>query len=180
MTHLSEENEQSEKTEGILIKNAGLVLCNPFLPRLFSLLELTADNRFKDDKCSKRAALILYHMLFGNTGISADRMLLNKILCGIQKDIPIDRKIELTPKEKETIQQMLNSMILSWGKLGQTSVKGLTELFFIRDGILKQENEGWQLNVYQKGYDVLLDNLPWRFSFVRYAWMEKSIFVKWR
>ena len=174
------EDDQPEIQEEIFINNAGLVLCSPFLPRLFTMLELTGDNGFKDKKSTERAVLLLQYMLFESVLFPEHLLVLNKLLCGLETGIPVDRSIKVTQREKETMEQMLNSIIQNWGKLGSTSIKGLIGSFLIRDGKLEQQEDAWYLKVEQKGYDILLDSLLWSYSPVKYAWMKKPIYVKWR
>ena len=172
--------ENSEILEELFIENAGLVLCNPFLPRLFSQLELTDEHRFKDNKRAERAVLLLHHMLYENSSLPEPSLVLNKLLCGLEPGIPVDRAIDVSPQEKEAISKMLNGMIAHWNKLGKNSVNGLIDSFLIRAGKLEQGKDTWCLKVEQKAYDVLLDSIPWSYSPIKYSWMKKPIYVRWR
>lgn len=166
--------------EEICINNAGLVLCNPFLPRLFSLLQLTGENGFKDRSSTERAVLLLQYMLFESTDTNEHEPMLNKLLCGLDPGIPINCTLEISQSEKETMGQMLKGVIQQWGLLGDTSIKGLIDSFLVREGKLWHEEDAWHLEIEQKGYDVLLDSLPWSYSPVKYAWMKKPLYIKWR
>jgi hypothetical protein len=172
--------EESEILEEIYISNAGLVLCSPFLPQLFNLLGLLQDEVFPDRESSERAVLLLQYMLYRETFFPEYQMVLNKVLCGLTTGYPIDCDIEVTNKEKEIMDQMLNGMIQHWGKLGNTSVIGLIESFLRREGKLEQREDIWQLTVEQKGIDVLLDSIPWSYTLIKHRWMKKAINVKWR
>lgn len=174
------ENEDQETLESIYLNNAGLVLCSPFLPRLFTLLQLTVDGQFIDQKQQNRAVLLLQYLLFQNTAFPEHEMVLNKLLCGFSTGTPIDSKIEISDKEKETLESMLPGMISNWKILGNTSPAGLRETFLIRTGKLEQKSDAWYLTVEQKGFDVLLDQLPWSYTPIKHPWMRKIIHVKWR
>ncbi len=175
------QNNKPIMNEEIFINNAGLVLCNPFLPRLFSLSGLTGENGFKDAKSAERAVLLLQYLLFESTEIAEHELVLNKLLCGLAPAIPVDCTLEVTPHEAETMQQLLQGIIQNWGRLGNTSPRGLVDSFLIREGKLEKDEEDiWHLKIEQKGYDVLLDSLPWSYSPVKYSWMDKPIYVSWR
>lgn len=168
--------------ESITINNAGLVLCNPFMPRLFSLTGLTEEGKFKDSASQKRAVFLLQHMLGTDLEVSQQELTLNKLMCGVDLNVEVNCLLSMTEQETELEQQMLSSVIQYWGHLGNISVPGLVQSFFLRDGILQQPSgeNGWRLKVEQKGYDVLLDSLPWSYSPIKYAWMDTIIYVKWR
>lgn len=175
----SKDNSQEEIHEEIFINNAGLVLCNPFLPQLFARLSLTTESGFIDEKSSERGVLLLQSMLFENTTFPEHLIVLNKLICGIEPGISINQNIEISSQEKETMQQMLTVMIQHWSKLGNTSIKGLIESFLIRDGKLNNNDDHWLLSIEHKAYDILLGSIPWSYSPIKYNWMKKPIYVKW-
>lgn len=172
--------EEPGDLEEIYISNAGLVLCSPFLPQLFNMLGLLQDGVFPDRIANERAVLLLQYMLYHDTFFPEYQMVLNKVLCGLTTGTPVDCAIEVSEKEKMTMEQMLNGMIQHWGKLGHTSVDGLIESFLRREGKLVQKDDGWLLTVEQKSFDMLLDSLPWSYTPIKHRWMKKSINVKWR
>ena len=71
-------------------------------------------------------------------------------------------------------------MIDNWKVLGNTSVAGLRETFLQRQGRLQLRDDAWRLRVEPKAFDMLLDQLPWGFSTIKYPWMERAIYVEWR
>ncbi len=173
-------SENRINTNEFFIENAGLVICNPFLPRLFSRLELTGESGFKDRESTEHAVLLLHYMLYGSNSLPEHLLVLNKLLCGLEPEIPVDRNIDVSEQEKEVINQMLEAMLQSWHSLGNISVKGFIDSFLIRLGKMEQHDGTWSLVVEQKGYDMLLDSIPWSYSPIRYSWMKKTIYVKWR
>ena len=106
--------------------------------------------------------------------------MLNKLLCGIGPGTPIRRGIELGADEREQLEALLRAVTQHWKALENTSIDGLRESFLQRDGRLRLEHDNWQLAVEARAYDLLLDQLPWSFATIRYAWMERVIYVKWR
>ncbi|HRX31344.1 MAG: hypothetical protein H6537_08805 [Bacteroidales bacterium] len=167
-------------SEKFHINNSGLALCNPFIPKLFSLLELTSENRFKDSQSAERAVMLLQYLLFKNSNVPEQELTFNKLLCGIAPSNSISCNLNVNSHEIEIMQQMLEGIIQYWKHLGKTSVQGLIEAFLIRGGDLELVENSWQLNVEQLGFDVLLDSLPWSYSPIKFAWMNAPIFVNWR
>ena len=107
---------------------------------------------------------------------------MNKILCGAPPEQPVEAAPEVTEEEASLSAQLLQGVIANWGKLGNTSIDGLRASFLIREGrLLRVASSGsWSLTVSAKGYDLLLDSLPWRISMVRLPWMQTLLNTKWR
>jgi hypothetical protein len=163
------------------IRNAGVVLLSPYLPRLFSALELTEDGKFKGREAQIRAIFLLQHSVFGASGEYPEYALtLNKLLTGFQTGKPIPRSVELTEKETATVDSMLQGVLANWEKLKNTSAAGLREGFLQREGKLEEHKDIFRLTVEEKAYDMLLDSCPWSFKTIKFGWMKKGIEVKWR
>jgi hypothetical protein len=71
-------------------------------------------------------------------------------------------------------------MIQHWKILGSTSVAGLRETFLQREGQLTRRDDHWQLLVEPRPFDMLLDQLPWGYSTVKFPWMQQVMHVDWR
>ena len=165
---------------GLFVPNAGQVLAAPYLQRLFGMLELVAEGRFGDEEKAGRACHLLQFMVDTRSAAPEHELVLNKLLCGMDLRQPLEGGIEVSDRERGTIEGLLKSMIANWSILGNTSVAGLRETFLQRQGVLHFENDAWQLKVESKGVDVLLDRLPWSFSVIRYPWMAHPVMVEWR
>ncbi len=162
------------------IDNAGLALLTPYLPRLFDMLQLTEAGSFKDRDAQIRAMFLLQYLVFEHTEFPEYQMTFNKLLTGFQTGIPIPRSVDLTETEKETAYSMLQAVIQHWKKLNNTSVAGLRESFLRREGKICAIDEGLQLTVEDRAYDMLLDSVPWGYSTIKFSWMKDTIHVKWR
>ena len=127
-----------------------------------------------------RATHMLQFLVNGSTSSPEYLLVLNKFLCGIKTGEPIEREIELNQKEKEVLEGLLQGMIQNWKVLGNTSVAGLRETFLQREGRLQLKNDAWHLLVEPRTFDMLLDQLPWSYSTIKYPWMERVIYVEWR
>ena len=52
---------------------------------------------------------------------------------------------------------MILGMIQNWTAIGSTSVAGLRESFFQREGRLRLKDDSWHLLVEPRSFDMLLD-----------------------
>jgi len=166
--------------EAITVTDAGQVLAAPYLPRLFSMLDLVADNAFLSPEAAHRAVHVLQYLVFGTTGAPESELALGKLLCGVPLDEPIPRDLPLAARETDAVEGLLRGMIQNWKAVGNTSVAGLRETFLQREGRLVREDEAWRLTVAPRAFDMLIDRLPWGFSIIRHPWMPAMLQVDWR
>lgn len=163
------------------LHNSGLVLLNQYFPILFERLGLTQDNNFVSDDAQKRAVVWLHYLVTGLTQASEQELVLNKVLCGLPIDAAMNSyAIELTESEKELVDGLLNAAISHWPAIGACSVDGFRGNWLVREGVLQEEEDRLGLTVEKRTYDLLLDQSPYSFSIIRYAWMEKILYVNWR
>ena len=93
---------------------------------------------------------------------------------------PIRRSIELRAGESEQLEGLLHAVTQHWKALANTSIEGLRESFLQRNGRLQLKDDAWHLTVEARPFDMLLDQVPWSFSTIKFAWMQRVIFVEWR
>jgi hypothetical protein len=168
--------------EPFYIGNAGAILLWPFLARYFQSLGLLEKNAFRGEAEKNRAVHLVQYLAAGTLEAPEHELLLNKVLCGLPPEHPLDPVGPVTDAEEALSEQLLHALITNWEKLRNTSVDGLRQSFLLREGrLLRKESDGsWSLTVSTKAYDMLLDSLPWRFSTVRLPWMQTVLHVKWR
>lgn len=166
--------------ESIRVGNAGLALLAPWLPRLFEQLGFLEDRSFKDRATAERAVHCLQFLVDGSSASPEYLLVLNKILCGIRPGKPIRRGIELTAAEVEQLEGLLVALTQHWKALENTSIDGLRETFLQRGGGLERRDDAWRLTVDPGPFDVLLDQLPWAYSMIKFGWMDRVIYVDWR
>ncbi len=176
----TESGKGEDWAAGLSINNAGQVLVASFLPRLFSMLELTSEGKFIHPGAADRAAHLVQFVVNGQMETPEYEMTLNKILCGISTSLPISAGISVTEQERALVEQMLTSMIQHWKALGSTSIAGLRETFLQRQGWLVLEEDCWRLKVQERSFDMLLDRLPWSIALTKHGWMDKPLRVSWR
>ena len=175
---IAQDNENNKS--GFYIKNAGLVILHPFLQYLFEDLKMTSELEFVDDFQRHQAALLLQFLVMGKTVFEEHELLLNKILCNIPLDEPMESHLILTKKQRTESEQLLSAAIQHWSALKNTSPDGLRNTFLQREGkIIQKENGDWLLQVQSTGVDVLLSKLPWGVGMIKLPWMEGMLFVEW-
>jgi len=165
--------------QNIPVRNAGIVLLTPFIPRLFERLNFTANGHFTDQQNREMAALFLQYVVTGKQSTTNPELALNKIICHLSPEATLSGNIEITSEGAVFSDQVLNALISNWRALGSTSVEGLRGNFLIRDGFLSESPEQWKLTVERKAFDVLLNQCPFSFSLIKYPWMEKPLVVEW-
>jgi len=174
-------NGKETPAEVIYIANAGMVLAGAYLQRLFGMLALADNDAFISPAAAERAVHLLQYLATGHTGTPEPLLVLNKVLCGLPIGAPVLREFVITPQESAAIDGLLQAMISHWKILGHTSIAGLRESFLQREGRLSfDEEDGWQLQVEPRSFDMLLDQLPWGYSLQKLPWMKEPLHVEWR
>ncbi len=175
MTYSAEQQEAQD----FFIKNSGLVILWPYLQEFFRSLNLVVDGTFINDEARVKAVHLLQFLGEGIQEQPEYRLMLNKLLCGIDLEVPIPRKFKLAKSEENACLELLEAVIQNWGALKNTSVEGLQASFLTREGKLGKGNHGWTLVVESKAYDLLLDKMPWSISIVKLPWMNEPLYVEW-
>lgn len=182
-----EERKEKQKLDammdderGLFIRNAGLILLWPFLPRLFERAGLVTGISFVSESAAYRAVHLLQYMVDHKEQTPEYNLVLNKLLCNISKAKPIEKDVVLTDEEKESANQLLGAVVKHWGALGETSTAGLQETFLQRGGQLFFFDAKYELRVERKAFDKLLSRLPWSISPVKLPWMNKPLYVEWK
>ena len=168
-----------KKQKNVYIENAGLCLVAVYLPNFFKQLKYLEGGKFKNIQFAIRAIYILQYIVYGNCKAPEYLLQFNKLICSFQIEEPILVNIRLTKKEKEEADNLIASVVQNWKSLKNTSVKAFRESFLQRKGSLYEEEDSWTLRVEKKGYDLLLDTIPWSYNFIKFPWMEKFIRVDW-
>ena len=173
------ERDNGDK-ENIYIHNSGAILLWPFLTQFFTSLELIEENKFKDEDAKNRAVHLIQYLVTGETGFPEYKLVLPKILCGVDLSTPVWKTIDVTKEEEELSKSMLDAIIQHWGTIGKTSIEGFRESFLKRNGVLMEDEKGFVLKAESKAFDVLLDSIPWNISMIQLSWMPKILTVQWR
>jgi hypothetical protein len=168
-----------ENIPGISIKNAGLVLLNSFIPLLFERLGLIYANKFID---TEKQAASVHYLQYTVTGLShtEDFLLpLNKILCGLPLPQHVTEGISVSEEHKEIIEGLIKAVINYWPAIGDSSIEGFRGNWLVRDGLLTEQDDKWELVVEKRAYDVLIHKSPFSLPIIKYPWMDKPLHVIW-
>lgn len=165
--------------DAIAIDDGGLPLVWPFLPRFFSYSGLVTDDDFLSEQARHRAATFLFHLATGERVADETRLMLPKLLVGLDLDAVHDPGEPLADNEVAAAEDVLSALIGHAPMLGRISIEGLRCAYLQRPGSLTTRDGHWLLRVERKSYDVLLDRLPWSFSWVKLPWMAAPLQVEW-
>ncbi len=161
------------------INNAGMVLAWPFLAMYFSRAGIMTEGKFISKEAAVKAVFLLQYLTDGKIPDGKTDYTLNKILCGLAIDELIADAPIFTDADIELTNELLQTIIRQWEKLGNTSVDGLRGSFLMRRGILNKIPEGWKLKIDRKAFDILLQTLPWGISLIKTQWMSEYLHVEW-
>ena len=177
-----ETNDSNERLTKWNIVNAGVIITHPFLSRLFKNLDyLDNKNQFKNEDLQFRAVYLLHYIATGkNSNIMETDLAMPKLLAGLRIEDHISSNLVLLQKEKNESNELLTALISHWETLGNTSIEGLQEAFFIREGLIEKNDEAFQLTIENLNVDILLNNLPWSINSIKLPWLEHIIYVSWR
>tara|TARA_R110002167_G_scaffold15000_1_gene60384 strand:- start:1825 stop:2460 length:636 start_codon:yes stop_codon:yes gene_type:complete len=162
-----------------VVPNAGLVILSVSHDKLFARLNLLDNNQFISESEQIKAAHYLQYLATGLSQTDESLLSLNKVLCGIDTQQSIGDSVEITDIEKALMDELIESAIGYWSAIGATSIDGFRGNWLIRDGVLREEEDHWELTVQKKPYDILLSKMPLPFSIIKHPWMQKPLHVIW-
>lgn len=164
---------------GIPVKNAGLVLISNYVEILFDRLGMTAARKFTDETMRTDAPHYLQYVVTGLSNTEESLLPLNKVLCGLPLSEPLRAGINITDEKKKLINGLLNAMIGYWPAIGNCSTDGFRGNWLVREGLLMEHKDKWELTVEKRAYDILIHKSPFSFSIIKFPWMSKPLHVTW-
>lgn len=175
---------KTEIPEGISVNNAGTVLLGSFFKLLFQRANLVDFKTFVSAEAQLKAVHHLNYVVTGTTAVQEGMAPLFKVLCGLPISSTILPEIEMTEADLNNINSFIDAMIRNWPAIGNSSVNGFRNNWLVRDGLLVEHPEKWELNVQKRPYDVLIlrsqfANPRYTFSIIKYPWMDKPLYVNW-
>jgi hypothetical protein len=172
--------DEKAVAEGIVVRNAGLVLLSSFIPTLFERLGLlTASRTFVSEDAKADAVHYLQYVVTGHSSTEEAYLPLNKLLCGMQLNEPVREGIEISAEHEAIVSGLIGAAISYWPKAGDSSVSGFRGNWLVRNGILSNKNDRWELNVEKRAYDLLIHQSPFSFSIIKLPWMREPLYVNW-
>ncbi|MFB9109409.1 contractile injection system tape measure protein [Flavobacterium gyeonganense] len=174
-----EDNHQDDDngSKSCYVQNAGLIILHPFFKEMLKSCDLMDDNNTLLNK--ELAAHILHYAATKKENDYEHSMLFEKFLCGIPLHESIQRKIKIEDKHKKQVEEMLDSVVLHWSALKNTSTAVLRSEFLQREGKLDLSESNPKLFIERKTQDLLLEKIPWNISIVKIPWIQKLIYTQW-
>lgn len=164
----------------IYIRNAGLVILNGYLTYFFERCNYLDNQGNIAPELTGRAALLLQYVCDPDSSFEEYDLVLNKLLCGLVLDEDIPSRFDVNEIEKQTTEQMIDSIIVHWEVIKNSTPQAFRESWLWREGKLTNREDYWELLVEQRSFDVLLDYIPFSLSPVIFKWMPLPIKVIWR
>ncbi len=165
--------------EPIKINNSGIVLLNNYIPMLFERLGLMQERSFKNTENQLKATNYLQYVISGLSHTEDTYLSLNKVLCGLPLHQPVSSDLDISMQDQQLINGMLNAAISQWTSIGSSSINGFRGNWLVRNGLLIEKEEKWELRVEKRAYDILIAKSPFSFSVIKYHWMDKPLYVNW-
>jgi len=172
-------NRETQTKDGIAVRNAGIVLLNSYIPLLFERLTLVQDRNFTSIENQKNAVQYLQYVITGLTATDEVYLSLNKVLCGLSLTDSVPVGVEISDPNKHLIDGLILAAISHWPEIGDCSTDGFRGNWLVRDGMLKELEDRWELIVDKRAYDILINRSPFAFSVIKYPWMSKPLYVNW-
>lgn len=161
------------------VRNAGIVLLNSYIPMLLERLNIIINKKFETLQAQEQAVLYLQYVVTGMSHAEETELALNKVLCGLPLSQPVHNSIEISEENKNLIDGLIKAAIGYWPSIGDCSVDGFRGNWLVRDGLLTEQEDKWELVVKKRAYDVLINHSPFSFSIIKYLWMNKPLHVSW-
>lgn len=171
--------EQAVASKSYKVSNAGLVLLNAYQPTLFKRLNLLNGNSFRNEAAQESAVNYLQQLATGSNAPNSDAMTLNKVLCGLAPTTTVKPDLAPSEQDQQLLESLLQSVISQWQALGSSTIAGFRGNWLVRDGLLTEAEDRWDLTVEKRAYDILLEKAPFSFSVIKYPWMKKPLYVHW-
>jgi len=163
----------------IPVKNAGIVILNNYLGMLFERLALINNKTFVNESSQTAAVLYLQYIITGLSTTEENLLPLNKVLCGLPLAYPVNTGIIISAENKNLIESMIQAAIAYWPAIGHCSIDGFRGNWLVRDGLLVEQEDKWELTIEKRAYDMLIHKSPFSFSIIKYNWMDKPLHVIW-
>ena len=168
-----------DEPQELYIDNAGLVILAAFLPNFFAHQELMSDGQFRNEAAQHRALQLTTVLTHGLNPVEEHQLSFSKLICGLPLDTAIDLSQNPKKSDLEAADALLSAVIEYWAVLGSIAPDQLRGGFLLREGWLSNTAGGWKLRVDRKGYDVVLEQLPWAIGIIALPWLDEQVWVEW-
>lgn len=166
----------------IYVSNAGMPILHPYFPQLFNMAGLLNIDRksFKDEASATKAIHMIQYLINKEIDPPEEKLVLNKLFVGMILDHPLEPLEEpLSDELIETMEGLMKAVVTRWSVMKNSHPDYIRKTFLERDGRLSKRNDKWVLKVEKKGFDILVNKIPWAINPVRLPWLEENIDVEW-
>lgn len=185
----SKDDEAEKENEEFIVKYAGIVLLNPFLPTLFRKFDLMNERNEWDSLEAQIAAMyLLNYIASGSFELEEGSWEFFALIVGLdtnQEYRELEEKNLGEQLPEETLERELEGLLQAvrdnWKPMRNASFPGLRRDFLIREGILRvMDDSNYELDMEPHVLDVMLPLRNWGISPMTYSWMETIIYVNWK
>ena len=179
--HPAASRPDQDRTFGVPVSYAGLVLLAPFLPRLFAARNvLHPGEKSLQAEALRRAAALLHFAAAADHDGHEYELGLIKILLGVPIDQPILFASGILSRgDREAVETLLSDVVEHWRVIRPISIDALRESFLHRRGLLSEHRGSWHLRIEGAPIDSFLDHLPWSLTTLTMAWLPSPITIDW-
>ena len=164
----------------LYIVDAGLVILWPFVERFFQRLGLLDERRgFVDPQARMRAVASLSLLSTGQPEPPEFQLPLPKLLCGLAPRDAYELVQPLDQGVEQECEHLLATVIGQVPGLRKLTSQDLRRSFLVRPGMITTRHHQLQLHVERQAQDLVLDQVPWSWHFVKLAWMPAPLEVRW-
>ncbi|PXX59078.1 hypothetical protein SAMN05660489_04870 [Pseudomonas sp. LAMO17WK12:I10] len=162
----------------ISVSNGGITLLWPLLSGLFEQLGLMEKSKFIHHQAQVDAVCWLDELIWADGKYDEWRMPLNKLLCGL----PLDAPLEWTQPDTHAVEVMqrwlsaLPQRLPAWKHFGGADIR---QLYLQRSAWLVPGHEDFTLYIEPQVYDVLLADWPWPTGMLMLPWLIKPLIIHW-
>lgn len=171
---------QQTPVQGIAVRNAGIVLLSSYVQTLFTRLGLVDKGKFISSSLQADAVHYLQYVITGLSRTDEALLPLNKVFCGLPLSHPVAEGIAISEEHRKLMDGLIKAAIGHWPAIEGCTLEAFRGNWLVRDGILSELPDKWELRVEKRPYDVLIQRSPFAFSIIRYPWMDKPLHVTWR
>ncbi|AWK15100.1 MULTISPECIES: contractile injection system tape measure protein [Candidatus Fukatsuia] len=168
-----------DQHEDIYVDNAGLALLGIYLKPFFTTAHLLQGDHFIDHLAARRAALLLQYLMTSQSICFEETLTFNKLLCGLNLQVPIERTIEVNVAEQAACDQLFAQVKTQWPVMTHLSNSYLIQHFLMRQGVIRNHPYHWQLQIERTSHDVLMKGITWPINLIQLPWLDKPIQVDW-
>jgi hypothetical protein len=166
-------------TQPVVVNNAGIVVLQSYINMYFKRLGIVKEDQFISPQAQRESVHYLQYLVTGAQETEEQYLTLNKVLSNLAVNEAIESGITMNSEQKTLADGLLQAVIDQWPSSGASSLDGLRGNWLVREGLLRETAEHWELTIEKRPYDVLLERCPFSYHLIKLPWMKKALYVNW-